>query len=67
VAQLAAEGLTNREIAQALFVSHATVVTHLSHCYQKLNVNSRREIAVRHGTAGDCPGSGAKIIWDMGM
>ena len=45
VAQLAAEGLTNREIGQALFVSQPTVVTHLSHCYQKLNVNSRQQLA----------------------
>jgi DNA-binding NarL/FixJ family response regulator len=45
VAQLAAEGLTNRQIAQALFVSHATVVTHLSHCYQKLNISSRAKLA----------------------
>jgi DNA-binding CsgD family transcriptional regulator len=45
VAQLAASGLTNRQIAQALFVSQATVVTHLSHCYQKLNVNSRQQLA----------------------
>ena len=34
VAQLAAQGMTNREIAQALFVSHPTVVTHLGHCYE---------------------------------
>jgi DNA-binding NarL/FixJ family response regulator len=44
VAQLAAEGLTNRQIAQALFVSHATVVTHLSHCYQKLDIGSREKL-----------------------
>jgi DNA-binding CsgD family transcriptional regulator len=45
VAQLAAEGLTNRQIAQALFISHATVVTHLSHCYQKLDIGSREKLA----------------------
>jgi DNA-binding CsgD family transcriptional regulator len=45
VAQLAAEGLTNREIAQALFVSHPTVVTHLSHCYAKLGINNRQQLA----------------------
>jgi DNA-binding CsgD family transcriptional regulator len=44
VAQLAAEGLTNRQIAQALFVSHPTVVTHLSHCYQKLNISTREQL-----------------------
>jgi DNA-binding CsgD family transcriptional regulator len=46
VAQLAAQGLTNRQIAQALFVSHPTVVTHLGHCYQKLGIGSRDELAV---------------------
>jgi ATP/maltotriose-dependent transcriptional regulator MalT len=45
VAELAATGLTNREIAQALFVSHPTVVTHLGHCYQKLNIRSRDQLA----------------------
>ena len=45
VAQLAAQGLTNRQIAQALFVSHPTVVTHLSHVYQKLNLSSREQLA----------------------
>lgn len=45
VAQLAAQGLTNRQIAQSLFVSHPTVVTHLSHCYQKLDIKSREQLA----------------------
>jgi DNA-binding CsgD family transcriptional regulator len=49
VAQLAAQGMTNRQIAQALFVSQPTVVTHLSHCYQKLNINSRQELATALG------------------
>jgi DNA-binding CsgD family transcriptional regulator len=44
VAQLAANGLSNREIAQALFVSLPTVVTHLGHCYQKLDINSRQQL-----------------------
>jgi ATP/maltotriose-dependent transcriptional regulator MalT len=51
VADLAATGLTNREIAQALFVSHPTVVTHLGHCYQKLNISSRDQLA--QALAGD--------------
>ena len=45
VAQLAAEGMTNRQIAQTLFISQSTVVTHLSHCYQKLNIGSREQLA----------------------
>ena len=49
VAKLAAQGLTNRQIAQALFVSQPTVVTHLSHCYQKLDISSREELATTLG------------------
>jgi DNA-binding CsgD family transcriptional regulator len=41
VAELAVEGLTNREIAKALFVSLRTVETHLTHCYDKLDIESR--------------------------
>jgi DNA-binding CsgD family transcriptional regulator len=44
VAQLATQGLTNRQIAQALFVSRPTVVTHLRHCYQKLNISTRKQL-----------------------
>jgi DNA-binding CsgD family transcriptional regulator len=38
VAQMAADGMTNREIAQSLFVTAKTVETHLRHVYQKLDV-----------------------------
>jgi DNA-binding CsgD family transcriptional regulator len=41
VAELAADGLTNREIAERLFVSPHTVNTHLGHVFAKLGVNSR--------------------------
>ncbi len=44
VARMAAAGMTNREIAQALFVTLRTVQTHLTHSYQKLEISSREEL-----------------------
>ncbi|MQA73367.1 MAG: AAA family ATPase [Solirubrobacterales bacterium] len=44
VARMAAEKMTNREIAQALFVTQKTVEVHLSHAYQKLEIGSRSEL-----------------------
>jgi DNA-binding NarL/FixJ family response regulator len=45
VATLAADGQTNREIAQALYVTPKTVEVHLSNAYRKLDIGSRRELA----------------------
>ncbi|MDQ3647724.1 MAG: LuxR C-terminal-related transcriptional regulator [Actinomycetota bacterium] len=45
VAKLAAAGLSNPEIAQTLFVTRKTIVTHLGHVYQKLDIHSRAELA----------------------
>ena len=45
VAALAAEGASNRDIAQALFVTPKTVEVHLSNAYRKLGIRSRRELA----------------------
>ena len=45
IVQMAARGMTNREIAQTLFVSLRTVETHLTHAYQKLEIGSRSELA----------------------
>jgi DNA-binding CsgD family transcriptional regulator len=41
VAELAAAGMQNREIAQALFVTTKTVGTHLAHIYQKLGLSGQ--------------------------
>jgi DNA-binding CsgD family transcriptional regulator len=45
VARLVAEGLTNREVAERLFVSPHTVSSHLRHVFSKLGINSRVELA----------------------
>ena len=45
VARLVAGGLTNREVAERLFVLPHTVNSHLRHVFGKLNVNSRVELA----------------------
>ena len=44
VAALAAEGRSNREIAQALYVSHKTVEKHLTAAYRKLGVGTREDL-----------------------
>jgi DNA-binding CsgD family transcriptional regulator len=44
VAELAAAGKTNREIAESLFITQKTVETHLGHVYDKLGVRSRRKL-----------------------
>ncbi len=47
VAELAAQGRSNKEIASELFVSVHTVEVHLSHTYAKLGVRSRAQLAQR--------------------
>ena len=44
VAELAAEGLTNRRLAQTLYLSPKTVEMHLSRVYRKLGIGSRQEL-----------------------
>jgi DNA-binding CsgD family transcriptional regulator len=46
-AEMAATGLSNKEIAQALYVTVHTVEVHLSHAYAKLGVRSRTQLAGR--------------------
>lgn len=45
IAQLAAEGLTNREIAERMVIAQATVKYHLAHIFSKLGVSRRGELA----------------------
>ncbi len=44
VARLAAQGLTNRHIAQQLFLSTKTVAVHLTRAYQKLDITTRADL-----------------------
>jgi DNA-binding CsgD family transcriptional regulator/tetratricopeptide (TPR) repeat protein len=46
VAEMAAQGPTNREIAQALFVTQRTVEVHLTSIFRKLDITSRSELVV---------------------
>ena len=45
VCEMAAAGMSNPEIAQALFVTRATVESHLHSAYRKLDLTSRRQLA----------------------
>jgi DNA-binding CsgD family transcriptional regulator len=49
VAELAASGMTNREIAAALYMSPKTVAANLSRVYRKLGISSRAELGARIG------------------
>jgi DNA-binding CsgD family transcriptional regulator len=59
VARLVVDGLTYREVADALFISPKTVQWNLSKIYRKLGVRSRAELAAKlaaeAGSPGDAP------------
>jgi DNA-binding CsgD family transcriptional regulator len=50
VAELAASGLTNREVAAQLFMSPKTVEANLARAYRKLGIRSRAQLGARLGT-----------------
>ncbi|GLW71982.1 DNA-binding response regulator [Kitasatospora phosalacinea] len=52
ILQLLAEGLPNRQISRRLFISEATVKTHLVHIYDKLGVDSRTSAIAAGLSAG---------------
>jgi len=57
VVDLAAQGLTNRQIADRLFITPGTVKTHLEHIYVKTSCHNRTELAAasarRHNSTSD--------------
>ena len=53
VAELAAGGDTNRQIAQALFVTSKTVEVHLSSVYRKLDISSRSQLPKALGASAE--------------
>ena len=58
IAELAADGRSNREIAGELFVSERTVESNLTRAYRKLGVRSRTELAQKAaGRVGQSSGA----------
>ena len=53
---MAADGMTNRAIAQALFVTIKTIEVHLANAYRKLGIASRAALAAAL-TANRTPGA----------
>jgi DNA-binding NarL/FixJ family response regulator len=49
IARLAAEGLSNREIGERLYLSPRTIGSHLYRIFPKLDITSRAQLAARLG------------------
>jgi DNA-binding CsgD family transcriptional regulator len=58
-ADLAAGGLSNRQIAQHLFISQATVETHLRHTFRKLGITARADLPAQLAGQGARTSQGA--------
>lgn len=56
IAAMAADGLSNREIAQALFVTLRTVEMHLSQAFRKLDISTRTQLPGALATSPQTPG-----------
>jgi DNA-binding CsgD family transcriptional regulator len=55
VAELAAGGMTNREVAARLFLSPKTVEANLARVYRKLGIHTRAELGARFADSGSPP------------
>ncbi len=55
VAELAASGLTNRQVAEQAFISAKTVEANLARAYRKLGISSRAELGARMASANSEP------------
>jgi DNA-binding CsgD family transcriptional regulator/tetratricopeptide (TPR) repeat protein len=64
VARLVAQGLTNRQAAEQMFLSPHTVSFHLRQVFRKLGIRSRVDLA--RLSAGETPQSGAAVSADAG-
>lgn len=62
VGRMAAEGLTNAHIAQALFVTPKTIEFHLRHVYQKLEIPGREQLATALALSSPIQRSGTLTI-----
>ncbi len=64
---MAAEELSNKEIAQALFVTVKTVEQHLGRVYRKLDISSRRQLGPALGAPAETPTLRRKIRVKVGL
>jgi DNA-binding CsgD family transcriptional regulator len=62
IAQLAADGLSNREIGEQLFLSHRTVGSHLYHLFPKLGITARSQLAGALGPGPGRAGEGSRQV-----
>jgi DNA-binding NarL/FixJ family response regulator len=60
IAQMAADGLSNREIGQKLYLSPRTVSSHLYRAFPKLGITSRTELRAAIGTSAGSGLSGMR-------